>query len=68
MRARRWSTCSSRSTRKRGDANPGTGLGLSITHAIVENHGGRIRAESEGLGQGSQFTVELPAVVQEVKR
>lgn len=55
-------------TRKPGTRAPGTGLGLSITHAIVENHGGRIRAESEGLGQGSQFTLELPAVVQEVKR
>ena len=52
-------------TRKAGARAPGTGLGLSITHAIVENHGGRIRAESDGVGRGSRFTVELPAVARE---
>jgi signal transduction histidine kinase len=40
---------------------PGTGLGLSITHAIVQEHGGRITAHSEGLGRGSRFEIELPA-------
>jgi signal transduction histidine kinase len=39
----------------------GTGLGLSITHAIVQQHGGRIHAHSAGPGKGSRFTVELPA-------
>jgi signal transduction histidine kinase len=48
-------------TAKRGAGEPGTGLGLSITHAIVENHGGRIRAESAGPGCGSRFTVRFPA-------
>ena len=52
-------------TRKPGARAPGTGLGLSITHAIVENHGGRIRAESEGVGLGSRFTLELPAAAKE---
>ncbi len=38
----------------------GTGLGLSIAHAIVDVHGGSIRASSAGLGQGSEFIVTLP--------
>lgn len=48
-------------TDKRGTPAPGTGLGLSITHAIIEGHGGQIRAESDGLGHGSKFVVRLPA-------
>jgi signal transduction histidine kinase len=40
---------------------PGTGLGLSITHAIVQSHGGRITAHSDGIGRGSWFVIELPA-------
>ena len=47
-----------------GDAADGTaaaGLGLAICKGLVEAHGGRIRAESEGLGQGARFTFTLPA-------
>jgi signal transduction histidine kinase len=41
---------------------PGTGLGLSITARLVERHGGTIGLESAGIpGQGSRFTVTLPA-------
>jgi signal transduction histidine kinase len=39
----------------------GLGLGLSIVRSIVELHGGRVRAESQGPGQGATFTVHLPA-------
>ena len=38
----------------------GLGLGLSIARALVKLHGGRIWAESEGLGQGATFWVALP--------
>ena len=38
----------------------GLGLGLTISRHIVELHGGTIKAESRGKGQGSLFTVQLP--------
>jgi PAS domain S-box-containing protein len=38
----------------------GLGLGLAITKQLVELHGGRIGAESEGEGRGSTFHVSLP--------
>jgi two-component system, OmpR family, sensor histidine kinase SenX3 len=38
----------------------GTGLGLFIVRSVVEKHGGRVWAESEGAGLGSTFSLQLP--------
>lgn len=39
---------------------PGTGLGLTLAKKIVQHHGGKLWAESEGEGKGSRFVLELP--------
>jgi histidine kinase len=41
-------------------AGGGSGIGLTIAKALVEAHGGRLRAESAGEGQGSLFSFTLP--------
>jgi signal transduction histidine kinase/CheY-like chemotaxis protein len=40
----------------------GLGLGLALSKALVELHGGVIRAASPGPGKGATFSVELPAI------
>jgi two-component system CheB/CheR fusion protein len=43
--------------------SPGLGIGLAIVSQIVRLHGGTVRAESPGLGQGSTFIVTLPLML-----
>lgn len=42
----------------------GLGIGLTLVRGLVELHGGRISAKSDGVGQGSTFEVRLPLLVQ----
>jgi signal transduction histidine kinase len=41
-------------------AQGGLGLGLTIVKSLVESHGGRVSAKSDGRGKGSAFTIHLP--------
>lgn len=41
-------------------AQGGLGIGLTLVRNLVELHGGRIEAKSEGLGRGSEFSIRLP--------
>ena len=43
----------------------GLGIGLALVFQLVEMHGGRVKAESEGLSHGSTFSFTLPYLINE---
>jgi len=43
-------------------AQGGVGIGLSLVKGLVELHGGRVEARSDGPGKGSEFVVRLPVL------
>lgn len=45
----------------------GLGIGLAVVKAMVELHGGTVKADSPGLGQGSEFIVSLPLIATAVE-
>jgi len=47
-------------TQARTRSQGGIGIGLSLVRGLVELHGGRVSARSEGIGRGSTFEVRLP--------
>ncbi|MEX2047559.1 MAG: ATP-binding protein [Chloroflexota bacterium] len=49
-------------------AQGGMGIGLTLAQSLAQLHGGSVRAHSEGLGKGSEFSVTLPIEVERPAR
>ena len=58
----------SQSDRSADRAAGGLGIGLTLVRSIAQLHGGSVVAKSDGLGQGSKFTVRLPALAEDARR
>ena len=46
--------------RERHPATGGLGIGLNLVRRLIDLHGGRVTAQSPGIGHGSTFTIRLP--------
>jgi len=54
------------SSRQRSEG--GLGLGLPLVRSLVEMHGGRVEARSDGPGKGSEFIVRLPLLAEDRRK
>ncbi len=57
-----------RAEKSRNRATGGSGLGLAIVKQLVGAHGGRVWAESEGMGKGSRFVFTLPMPLEAISK